>query len=123
MNRKGQSLVLFVLLLPIMLGIMALVIDAGNALVEKNKTNNIIEMVIEIAIEDNLDKKEIETLTNENLKDSTNIVEKKNNIITIKSNKEIKGIFSKILNINEFKIESEYSGELRNHKTIITKKK
>ena len=41
MNNKGQSLVLFILILPILLGIMVLVIDVGNAIYTKNKINNI----------------------------------------------------------------------------------
>ena len=40
MNNKGQSLVLFVLLIPIILGIITLVIDVGKSLVEKNSINN-----------------------------------------------------------------------------------
>ena len=122
-DRKGQSLVLFVLLLPILLGIMALVIDVGNALVEKNKLNNTIEIILEIAIEDKLEMTDIQNLINNNLKENINIVTINGKIITINSKETTKGIFSKILNINGFKIESEYTGELKNNKVIITKKK
>ena len=54
MNNKGQSLVLFVLLMPIILGIIVLVVDVGKSLVEKNSINNKIELVMEYGLEDNL---------------------------------------------------------------------
>ena len=44
LNNKGQSLVLFVLLMPIILGIIVLVIDVGKSLVEKNSINNKIDL-------------------------------------------------------------------------------
>ena len=71
-DRKGQSLVLFVLLLPLILGIMILVFDIGNAQVEKNKTNNTIEMILEIALEDNLQTAEIQSLLRKNLENHNN---------------------------------------------------
>ena len=40
MNNKGQSLVLFVLIIPILLGITALVIDVGKTISTKNNINN-----------------------------------------------------------------------------------
>lgn len=47
LDNKGQSLVMFILLIPIMLGIMALVIDCGNVMVRKNEIGNVIEMVLD----------------------------------------------------------------------------
>ena len=41
LNNKGQSLILFVLMLPVLLFVMILVIDMGNLMVEKQKLNNI----------------------------------------------------------------------------------
>lgn len=50
LNNKGQSLVLFILIIPILLGIMALVIDVGQALNQKNELNNTIEFILEYAL-------------------------------------------------------------------------
>lgn len=47
LDNKGQSLVMFILLIPIMLGVMALVIDCGNVMVRKNEIGNVIEMVLD----------------------------------------------------------------------------
>ena len=121
-DRKGQSLVLFVLLLPLIIGIMILVIDVGNAIVEKNKINNTLEMVLEIALDDNLSTPEIQALLNKNLKENDNKITKEENKITIISTTYVKGIFSKTFGFQGFEIKSEYTGEVINNKINITKK-
>ena len=52
MNNKGQSLVLFILIIPILIGIMALVIDCGKVLYTKSKQENTIELILEYTKED-----------------------------------------------------------------------
>lgn len=121
-DRKGQSLVLFVLLLPLILGIMILVFDIGNAQVEKNKTNNTIEMILEIALEDNLQTAEIQSLLRKNLENHQSKVTINDNKITIISDTYIKGVFSKTFGFQGFEVRSEYVGEKINNKITITKK-
>ena len=55
LNNKGQSLVLFVVIMPIILLMFVLVYDIGNAMYEKNKLSNVSYMVIDYAL-DNIDK-------------------------------------------------------------------
>lgn len=123
MNNKGQSLVLFILILPILLGIMVLVIDVGNAIYTKNKINNIIEMVIEYGLENNYEEEKLKKLINYNLKTDNYQVEIKDEIINIKVEAEINGIISNIIDINSFKILSEYKGYMENNKKVIKKVK
>ena len=54
LNNKGQSLVMFIILIPIFLLIITLVYDVGNALYEKNRLSNTSYMVIEYGL-DNID--------------------------------------------------------------------
>ena len=121
-DRKGQSLVLFVLVLPLIIGIMVLVFDVGNAQIEKNKTNNTIEMVLEIALEDNLQTAEIQSLLRKNLDNHQNKVTINDEKITIISATNVKGVFSKIFGFQGFDVKSEYIGEKNNNKIKITKK-
>lgn len=121
MNNKGQSLVLFILVIPILLGIIVLVIDVGSAINEKNKINNTIEMIVGYGLEENYNKDEIEELINYNLKESSYVVKIDNNIITIKVEEYVDGIFSNILDIDGFKIISEYMGYIENEKKVIEK--
>ena len=51
MNNKGQSLVLFCLVIPIIVGVIVLVVDAGNALIKKNSLDNITEVVLDYGLD------------------------------------------------------------------------
>lgn len=48
MNRKGQALVEFVLILPVLIIILLTVVDFGNILVSKNKLENAATDIIRI---------------------------------------------------------------------------
>lgn len=143
LNNKGQSLVLFILIIPILLGIMALVIDVGQAFNRKNELDNTLEFVLEYALsseeitnnqdkeyssfeknisnQNNLEikKTDIEVLLNYNLQNNTNQLQIKDDTIIVSSKCYVEGIFSNILNIKGFAIESEYKGYLQNNKKVI----
>jgi len=123
MNNKGQSLVLFILIIPILLGIVVLVIDVGNAIYEKNKINSTIEMIIEYGLEDNYNKEQLEELINYNLNNNNYSVNIDNKVINISVNTYIDGIISNVINIDGFKIISEYNGYIENNKKVIEKVK
>ena len=116
LNNKGQSLVLFIIFIPILLGIMALVIDLGNAISKKSEIDSVLELVLEYALESGeafLEYEEQEYLNEEliNWKDDLNIlldynlnnidseVFIYNNKLIISSDYYVEGIFSNILNI------------------------
>lgn len=138
LNNKGQSLILFIIFLPALLGIMALVIDVGNSLTKKHETDNVIEFILNYGLENsevfysNNDeyyyneelinwKDELNILLDYNLKTSKNELILEDKKINIKSKTYVEGIFSNILNIKGFKIESEYIGYIENNKKIIKK--
>lgn len=140
LNNKGQSLILFIIFLPILLGIMALVVDVGNALSKKNEQDNVIEYVLNYGLEngevffENNDeyyyneelvnwKDDLKILLDYNLENSNNEIVLNEKEIVIKSKSYVEGIFSNILNIKGFKIESEYKGYIENDKKIIQKEK
>lgn len=140
LNNKGQSLILFIIFLPILLGIMALVVDVGNALSKKSEQDNVIEYILNYGLENgevffkNNDeyyyneelvnwKDDLKILLDYNLENSNNEIVLKDKEIIIKSKSYVEGIFSNILNIKGFKIESEYKGYIENDKKIIQKEK
>ena len=47
LNNKGQSLVLFIVVIPVLLGVMALVVDLGNAFCKKAEINSVLEYVLD----------------------------------------------------------------------------
>ena len=60
LNNKGQSLVLFVVLLPILLFVIVLVVDVGSIMTSKQDLNNINYMMVDYGL-DNMGKENIES--------------------------------------------------------------
>ena len=121
LNNKGQSLVMFVLIVPILFLVLVLVFDVGNALIEKQELDNINYLTIEYGLE-HMNEIEIEpkmkniiTKNNNKIKDIDIIIEEDKIKLTIKKN--INGIFIK--NLNLVKIESKYTGYIKDGKKVI----
>lgn len=116
LNNKGQTLVMFIVIIPILISIMVLVIDLGSAFTKKQELNNVNKLVIEYGL-DNLDQENLESdLTSYitmNAKDLSNVkVTVENNTINVTTKSYIDGIISKALNIDGFEIVSTYQGYL-----------
>ena len=123
LNNKGQSLILFVIILPILLLIVILVIDVGKALVLKQELKNINNIVIDYGL-DNLDKEDLENelielikLNNDQI-DNIN-VNLENDKIYVELKEKIDGIFSKIIDVSAFNINSSYVGYVENNEKRI----
>lgn len=116
LNNKGQTLVMFIVIIPILISIMVLVIDLGSAFTKEQELNNVNKLVIEYGL-DNLDQENLESdLTSYitmNAKDLSNVkVTVENNTINVTTKAYIDGIISKALNIDGFEIVSTYQGYL-----------
>lgn len=125
MNNKGQSLVLFILIIPILIGIMALVIDCGKVLYTKSKQENTIELILEYTKEDlknnTLEEEKVKKLIDKNLENNKNIITIEKEKVSILTKEEVEGIFSKILGFKEFKVETKIISYLDNNKVKIEK--
>ena len=125
MNKKGQVLVAFITLLPLLFLLLALIIDLGNLYIEKRRVDNNIRDITQYAL-NNLEDTALETkirnqltLNIENI-DNLNI-SINDKVIEIKLQKNKKGIFNSILNIDYYKITSHYKGYIKNEEIIIRK--
>lgn len=67
MKNKGQALVLFVLLLPIIILTFSFVVDIGYVSVTKKRIDNNIEKIIENSFENELTEEEIKNLIIKNI--------------------------------------------------------
>ena len=132
LNNKGQSLVLFIIVLPILLLMLVLVIDIGRIISIKQELNNINEIVLDYGIDyltDNIDNSEnsISNIENKlieiiklNKNDIDNIdVRIENNKIYVNLNEKIDGVISSIIGISIFDINSSYVGYMDNDKKRI----
>ena len=135
LNNKGQSLILFVIVLPVLLFVLVLVIDIGKVLVLRQELNNISEIVLDYG----LDKLDMDDNTSSDIDDSNYNLEDElieviklnksdidkidvridNDRIYVDLSKGEKGIFSSLVDISMFNVKSSYVGYLDNNKKRI----
>ena len=127
LNNKGQSLILFVLMLPVLLFVMILVIDMGNLMVEKQKLNNINYIMIDYGLS-NITKEDLEEYIYNYLKLKDEKIDKikvskTDNDITINLGKKESSMLGHILNLKEVEIISSYKGSIIDDKKVIERLK
>lgn len=118
MDNKGQTLIAFILLLPVVLLLMAIVIDVGNFLVIKNEYENEIKDTIRYSLKRNLDEEKIRNLLDNNIEGQKEVIIK-NNVLKVKVNDKINSIFSIIK--FDYNIDASYIGYKNGEKIIIKK--
>ena len=124
LNNNGQVLVMFVLLIPIFLLVVVLIVDVGNLFIKKNELNNINYLVIDTILDKEIDDLEIKNLIFKNDKDI--IIDKisiSDGVVEISLEKEYNGIFSHLVNMDIYNIESNYKGYKKNNKNVIERVK
>lgn len=121
-NNRGQSLVMFVLIIPIILLVLVLVYDVGNAIYEKNRLSNTCFLAEDYAL-DNFDSINENDVINYILNDNSELnnisVIFKDNTVIIETEKKIKGVISKNLGLDLIEIKSKYIGSINNEKKNI----
>jgi len=125
LNNKGQSLVLFVIILPILILILILVIDIGRVIVLKQELKNISEIVLDYGL-DNVDKEnlsnEIEELIKLNKTDIDLIdVYIEDSKIYVDLSEKSNGIFSGFIDASIFNVKTAYVGYIENDEKRIEK--
>lgn len=121
-NNKGQSLVMFVLIIPIFLLILTLVYDVGNAIYEKDILSNTNYLTIEYGLNniDTVTENDLKILIEQNTSNLKYIyVTIEENQIEIKMEKDAKSIIGKMFNFNLVKIISHYKGKIINNQKEI----
>lgn len=113
MNNKGQTLVTFIIIIPIILVLVAIVIDNGLIIKEKNKLHNISLTIID-ELNNHQNKEEIKTkiidLYEKNNINPDNIkIEEDDYAININISYQIESIFGKIVNIKDYKIKDTFT--------------
>lgn len=135
MNNKGQTLILLVFILPIILLLMALLINYGMLNNQKVVIENNIEQAIEYGLklrqednmkqEHNLSNEELEAklehLLEQNITYDTLEIDVKNTIITVKVTVLTKSFMTDLVNL-EKRIEFSYYGSINNGKIEIERR-
>ena len=122
MNNKGQVLVLFIILLPILLLVGALVIDTGYVLSVKAKLNGTTKAVIRDVWSDPNYETTAQDLFVKNKIPVTNLVIVKNDeAITITNEYQVKSILGSVIGIKSYKIKVKIKGYIQNDKIVFNK--
>ena len=118
LNNRGQSLVLFVIILPIILLILLFVIDIGQAINLKLELDNINNIALDYGLDylfnDDL-VYELEELIKTNKQDIDSVnINVEDNKIYIDMNEQYDGILSSLINVSIFDIKTSYVGYIEN---------
>jgi len=121
-NKKGQVLVSFVLLIPLLLVFLLFVIDISNMHIAKTKVDGILIFSIQEYLEKS---KTIEEIKNDILRNDSNIeninIELRDNKIKIRCTKKFRSIFKNLSLFDNYEINSYYQGNVINGKIIVRK--
>ena len=121
LNNKGQSLVMFVLIIPIFLLIITLIYDVANAIYEKDRLSNTICIAIDYGLDNinDITKEELNDMIISNV-DGLNYIDVivNDNEIVVKASKKVKGIIGKMFHFELTTINCNYKGKLIEGKVI-----
>ena len=127
MNNKGQSLVTFIIILPILLIICGIVIEFSNIAYQKHHftsvTKTIISSIIQTDKNIDIDKKnDIIKLYNDNNIQVDDITIIDNDGLTINASLRMDSLFGKIINKDYYEIKISLNGKFNDNNKIVFKK-
>ena len=117
MNKKGQSLIVFVMILPLLIFFIAFFIDSLLITMENNRIKEIVKDNLKISLNEEIRNQDIIREVIENNKDiKTNVIVNDNGII-IEAVSQKKNIFGNIFKISNINQKVKYCGDF-NSKSI-----
>lgn len=122
MNNKGQSLVLFILIIPILVGIMVIVIDCGKVFLCKNRQENVLTLALEYGLTEEKNTV-IEDILDKNFDDGEHKVVWNGDKVSIVVHEKVNGVFSSLFGFSTFDVVSQYQGSVIEGKKRIEKVK
>lgn len=119
MNNKGQSLVLFILLLPLIFILISLVLEVGFLYINKKQVDSEIRYTLKNSIKANIkDEVKIQNIIKENLGNDIKVdIKNSNERLIIEVTKKHKFLIIK----KDYNIKSKFYGYINDEKVIIEK--
>lgn len=120
LNNKGQTLVVFILLLPIFLALCAFVIDVGLMSYENIKLRNATKSILTSVVEKNkINDESIKDLYHKNDININNLeIKITPETINIENDYYIPSIFGKILQIEEYEVRVKAKMNITNKSVV-----
>ncbi len=127
MNNKGQSLVTFVIILPILLIVCGMVLEFSNIAYQKHHLTSVTKTIISSILTtdksiDNDLKNDIIKLYNDNNIKVDDLFIEENNYLKIKAKLRIDSFLGKIIRKDYYDIDISLIGELNENNKVIFKK-
>lgn len=120
MNNKGQTLIIFVILVPIIITMMALVVDVGMLENKVLKTKNIVD----VAIKEYFNKEDVtvisKTLEENDISTDKLVIKRTDNEVGVNVEYEISSLFGKIVGLQKYDVKVKRKGINYNGKIKIT---
>ncbi len=108
MNKKGQVLILFVLIIPVLVLLSAYIVDNVYIAYNRNRLNQINKLVIEDASKGNLEIDDISEYVNKNDEDiDVKFVYLGDDEVEIILKKDIKSLFGRIIGQDSYSLTSD----------------
>ena len=127
LNNKGQSLVMFVFVIPILLMVLVVVLDVGRMYLERRELDNINYIALDYALlknnEENVDEKIVEIIKKNNQEISVIKNDIIDNKIYLVTEKAYKGYFLGLIGKKKIIIKSSFVGYQHDNKKYIERVK
>lgn len=122
MNKNGQTLIIFVILIPIILTTLAIVVDVGILVHEFQRTRGILDDGIREYFE-NYEEEDIPTLLRLNDIPIENLeIRPYEDKVEVSIQYSIDSLFGKLINIKNYEIKINRIGKKENETVMISKK-
>ena len=122
-NNHGQTLIIFVILLPLLLALIAFVVDISYMYGEKLHLQNTTKMIIKNnykdRLENNIENKVKDLYKKNNIKVYQSDIKTSNDYFKIETKSEIDSIFGKVIGLKKYKIKVSLKGYKKEDKIII----
>lgn len=115
MNNKGQALIFFVLILPLLLLLASYIVDNTYIAYNTNKLNQINKLIVKDAVINKMTKEEIKEYVEKNDKDiKIDFMFVSSDKVELTLKKEIKSLFGSIIGKDHYTLTSKESFDYTN---------
>lgn len=125
LNNKGQTLVMFVVLIPLFIMVFALIVDVSYMTHEKIKLENTTKIIIkemyEYRLDNDIEDRIINLYRKNNIKDNNIKIETNEKYMIISNNYSINSIFGKVIGLKKYKLKIVIKGYKENNYIKIVK--
>lgn len=117
MNNKGQTLVVFIIFIPVIILLMAFIVDTSLMYIAKSKLNDLSKTIIKEIYDVEDKNSKVEELLNVNEINYNNYdIEINDNKIKLNIEEEIDSVFGSMIGNESYTIKSEITGYKDNDK-------